>query len=186
MKGGGIVICEHCKERPATITVTQIQNTAKQERHYCEVCAAKFHPLQFDLQEEPISIHQLMSNWFGAPIKSSYPEGTKKSKHIVDCPKCGMTYRHFLKIGKFGCPSCYDAFREQLPPVLKRLQADVKHVGKMQQAEQQIEHYQQQLESMRKELRQAIEEERFEDAAKLRDEARAIEKKLSVGGVDTP
>lgn len=180
------MICEHCKQRHATITVTQLQNEEKIEHHYCEVCAAKFHPMQFELQEEPISIHQLMSDWFGLPTKAAYQEETQKRKKQTECPKCGMTYRQFLKVGKFSCPSCYDAFREQLPPVLKRLQADVKHVGKAQKDEQQIERYQEQLIVIRGELRRAIEDERFEEAAKLRDEARALERKLHVGGVDTP
>ena len=35
-------------------------------------------------------------------------------------------------------------------------------------------------------MQRAIEEERFEEAARLRDEVRAIEQRLHVGGVDTP
>lgn len=181
------MICEHCKERHATVTVTQVQNGTHLERHYCEVCATKFHPLQFELQEEPVSIHQLMSDWFGVPTwKNKHQEQTQQPKKQTDCPMCGMTYRKFLKVGKFGCPTCYDTFREQLPPVLKRLQADVKHVGKVQHDENQLARYQQQIDTLREQLQYAIEEERFEDAAKLRDEVRALQKKLPAGGVDTP
>ncbi len=180
-----MMICEHCKQRHATVTVTQLQNSNKIERHYCEVCASKFHPMQLDLQEEPVSIHQLMSDWLGLPLKAKHQE-TQKRKKTMDCPVCGMSYRQFLKVGKFGCASCYDAFREQLPPMLQRLQADVKHTGKTTVDGQQQVRYQQQIEKLREQLLQAIEEERFEDAATLRDEVKTIEKKLHVGGVDTP
>lgn len=181
------MICEHCKQRHATVTVTQVHNGTKQERHYCEVCAGKFHPFQMELQDEPVSIHQLMSDWFGLPMwKSEVQEEAQQKKQPSACPSCGFTYRHFLKVGKFGCARCYDTFREQLPPVLERLQADVKHVGKTQSVEDQTEYYQKQIESLRQQLQQAIVEERFEEAAKLRDEARAIERKLNVGGVDSP
>ena len=181
------MICEHCKQRHATVTITQVQSGVKSERHYCEVCAAKFYPFQVEVQEEPVSIHQLMSDWFGLPKwKSKVQEEAQQNKQQGTCPSCGFTYRQFLKVGKFGCANCYDTFRDQLPPVLKRLQADVKHVGKMQTDEKQIAHYQKQIELIRQQMQQAIAEERFEEAAKLRDEVRAIEQKLHVGGVDTP
>ena len=28
----------------------------------------------------------------------------------VKCPKCGMKYQEFIRIGKFGCADCYDVF----------------------------------------------------------------------------
>lgn len=58
------MICEHCKQRHANVTVTQVHNGQKVERHYCEVCATQFHPFQFDVSEEPTSLQQLISNWF--------------------------------------------------------------------------------------------------------------------------
>lgn len=58
------MICEHCKQRHANVTVTQVHNGQKVERHYCEVCATQFHPFQFDVNEEPASLQQLISNWF--------------------------------------------------------------------------------------------------------------------------
>lgn len=169
------------------MTITQVKSGAKSEHHYCEVCAAKFYPFQVETQEEPVSIHQLMSDWFGLPKwKNKVQEEAQQNKQQSTCPSCGFTYRQFLKVGKFGCANCYDTFRNQLPPVLKRLQADVKHVGKTQTEEKQTLNYQKQIESIRQQMQQAIAEERFEEAARLRDEVRAIENKLHVGGVDTP
>ena len=43
-----------------------------------------------------------------------------------------------------------------------------------------------QVQQMREKIKIAIEEERFEDAAKLRDEIKALERQLSTGGVDSP
>ncbi|MFF5996351.1 UvrB/UvrC motif-containing protein [Lysinibacillus sp. KU-BSD001] len=180
------MICEHCKQRHATVTITQIKNGTKLERHYCEICAGKFHPFQVEIQEEPVSIHQLMSDWFSLPKwKSKVQEETQPKKQQGTCPSCGFTYRQFLKVGKFGCAQCYHTFRDQLPQVLKRLQADVKHIGKKQTEEYQFINYQKQIELIRQQMQQAIAEERFEDAARLRDEVRAIEQKLHVGGGET-
>ncbi|NLY80656.1 MAG: nucleotide excision repair protein, partial [Lysinibacillus sp.] len=42
------------------------------------------------------------------------------------------------------------------------------------------------IEQAREQLQLAIQDERFEDAAKYRDEIRELERKLEVGGVDAP
>jgi protein arginine kinase activator len=173
------MICEHCKQRHASVTITQVQNGTKLERHYCEVCASQFHPFHFDAQEEPISLHQLMSNWFGMPTKKTQAE----PKKALNCPSCGFTYRQFLKVGKFGCPTCYDTFRSQLPSVLQRIQADVQHVGYKQQNDQSLK-IQDQIDTLRQQMHIAISEENFEKAAQLRDQIRSLEAKLQAGGVN--
>lgn len=174
------MICEHCKQRHASVTITQVQNGTKLERHYCDVCAAQFHPFHFEVQEEPISLHQLVSNWFGTSPKAQQQSELKKQQ--LSCPTCNFTYRQFLKVGKFGCPTCYDTFREQLPNVLERLQADTKHVGVMYH-EDKVVQLQEQIEVLKERMQQAIVEEHFEEAAKLRDEIRAIQSKLQAGEV---
>lgn len=174
------MICEHCKQRHASVTITQVQSGTKLERHYCDVCAAQFHPFHFDVQEEPISLHQLVSNWFGSPPKAQQQAELKKQQ--LSCPSCNFTYRQFLKVGKFGCPTCYETFRQQLPSVLERLQADVKHVGVKQQSDE-VAKMQEQIEEIKQKIQQAIVEERFEEAATLRDEARAIQRTLQSGEV---
>lgn len=173
------MICEHCKERHASVTVTQVQNGTKLERHYCEVCASQFHPFHFEVQEEPISLHQLMSNWFGMATKATQAEPKKANT----CPACGFTYRQFLKVGKFGCPTCYETFRSQLPSVLQRIQADVQHVGYKQQNDQSIQ-IQDQIDHLRQQMQLAIAEENFEQAAQIRDEIRSLEGKLQAGGAE--
>lgn len=176
------MICEHCKQRHATVTVTQIQNGTKFERHFCEECAPHFHPFHFESQEEPVSIQQFISNWFGTPFSAQNQKAEPQSP--TTCPGCGFTFRQFLKVGKFGCPACYDTFRQQLPPVLQKLQADVQHTGAKGSNEQTRLKLQEQQQSLKDELAQAVAEERFEDAVKLRDAIRLIEQKLAVGGVD--
>lgn len=55
------MICENCKQRPATITVTQMKNGKKTTRHFCEVCNKQldsFH-LNLDFNADPISMHKL-------------------------------------------------------------------------------------------------------------------------------
>ncbi len=37
-----------------------------------------------------------------------------------ECPVCGFAWSEFLRESHLGCPACYDAFREQLAPLLRR------------------------------------------------------------------
>ncbi|WP_042478559.1 UvrB/UvrC motif-containing protein [Bacillus ndiopicus] len=175
------MICEHCKQRHASVTVTKVQNGQAVAKHYCEHCASKFHPFQTDIQEEPVALHQLISNWFGVPMWKSTQTEEKKATQST-CPSCGFTYRQFLKQGKFGCTECYNTFRDQLPPVLSRLQAGTSHTGKSVVIS--MEQLKQKIEEIRQQMQHAIAEERFEDAAKMRDEIKSIQHKLDAGGVD--
>lgn len=176
------MICEHCKQRHANVTVTQVHNGQKVERHYCEVCATQFHPFQFDVSEEPTSLQQLVSNWFNfVPMNAKKENTTTTKSNLKACPSCGFTYRQFLKQGKFGCGQCYETFSEQLPQLLERIQAGTQHVGYVEQAPTK-EKVEQQIQELRTAMQQAIAEERFEDAALMRDEVRELEHKLIAEG----
>ena len=180
--------CESCKERKATITVTQVVNGQKNEKHYCEVCAQTFHPFNLDFhKEEQIPIHQLVSNLFGLPVWNIQEKAASINKPVDHCPTCGWTFRKFLSEGKLGCTQCYVTFNKQLPQVLAKIQAGTKHNGKIPgRPTFGNDWINKQIDSTRQQMQIAISEERFEDAAVLRDEIKGLERKLERGGVDLP
>jgi protein arginine kinase activator len=184
------MICEHCKQRKASVTVTQIINGHKTEKRYCEVCAAQFHPFNLDFhKEDHIPLNKLLSNWFGLPIwkTENQEKQVQPSGQVAYCPSCGFTFRKFLNEGKLGCSECYETFSQKLPEVLNKIQAGTKHVGR--KPGQPVDNQyliKKQIKQAREQLQLAIQDERFEDAAKLRDEIKEMERKLEVGGVDTP
>nr|WP_106781884.1 UvrB/UvrC motif-containing protein [Lysinibacillus timonensis] len=184
------MICEHCKDRQATVTVTQFINGQKSERHYCEVCAEQFHPFNVDFhKDEQFPLAQLVSNWFGLNVwkNDNQEKQQQTTQQTTSCPSCGFTFRQFLNQGKLGCPQCYETFSNKLPQVLTKIQAGTKHSGKTPGSSKNRQlQLKKQIETTREQLQLAIVEERFEDAAKLRDEIKDMERKLEVGGVDTP
>lgn len=180
------MVCENCKAKQANITVTQVQNGQKMEHHYCEICASKFHPFQFEVQDEPISLQQFITNWFGTPLKSSTRDEKQKSASQVTCPHCKLSYLHFLKKGKVGCAMCYTAFRPYLPSILEKLQAGTSHISTTESEVDVNQQIEEQIQMLREQMKLAIEQERFEDAAKLRDEIKLLELKNTAGGVDSP
>lgn len=175
------MICEHCQQREASITITKVQHGEKLEQHYCDVCAPQFHPFSFVEKEEPISLHQLLSGWFSpSQQKGSQVAPQKKG---IGCPTCQLTYRGFLKQGKFGCADCYEAFAAYLPQMLQRIQAGTKHIDEEQKSERETLY--EQLRTLREQLQQLITEEKFEEAITCRDQIRALESKLQDGGVSS-
>lgn len=89
-----------------------------------------------------------------------------------------------MKEGKFGCPSCYDTFSEHLPKLFNRIQAGPQHIGKMPGAHSNVYVIKKQIEEIRKRMKFAVDEEQFEEAAKLRDEVKELEKQLQFEGGD--
>ena len=72
-----------------------------------------------------------------------------------------------------GCPQCYAEFYDNLLPVIKRVQKDVKHIGKIPAGENDLASMRE-YERLTRELKAAVAEERYEDAAVIRDKLRKI------------
>lgn len=178
-----MMICEHCKQRHANVKVTQVVDDQQVNHHYCEICATQFYPTQLEHKQEPMKLHQLLSSWFGTPsMQQDVGNQMKQSSKQQTCPKCGFSYQRFLKEGKLGCAMCYETFRHELPPIFSRLQAASTHIGKMPVDINNTIALKKKIKELRTEMQVAIVEERFEDAAKLRDEVKEIEYALQTKG----
>ena len=98
------------------------------------------------------------------------------------CPKCDTTWDRLKQDGRAGCAQCYVTFEPQLREVMSRLQRGEMHVGKAPRAREKrrrrLEHLRQKrdnrLEMLNHRLADAVREERYEDAAKLRDKIRIV------------
>ncbi len=168
------MLCE-CGEREATVHEVIIKNGKKVEKHLCELCAKNqgFDP------KAGVPISQLISSFVLAS------PGARAAKALV-CPTCQTTYDTFKQAGLLGCPDCYDAFEDELSPLLERShEGGTHHVGKqpkrataargrgvdpVMEARKRAE----QIKSLRHQLDSAIAGEQYEKAASLRDEIREL------------
>jgi protein-arginine kinase activator protein McsA len=100
----------------------------------------------------------------------------------IRCPKCGTTWDRLRQDGRAGCANCYEAFHDQLIEVMDRLQRSSQHVGKVPRAalkrRRRLEHLRtrrdHRLEMLNRRLREAVAAEKYEDAAKLRDQIKIV------------
>lgn len=159
--------------RKATVHLTQIVNGKKTERHLCAQCAHR-HENEF-LLEPQFSIHNLLA---GLLEGWQPPAGAAQD---LRCSRCGLRYREFARTGLLGCSQCYEEFKDQLEPVLRRIQGQVRHTGKVPACAGPQVHLGRRLEQLRTRLREAVAREEYEQAAKLRDEIRALEHSLRAG-----
>lgn len=174
------MLCDNCKSREAKIYYTEIIDGNKKEQHLCEECAKKFTSFQI---ESPVLSKQFSLGTLLSSLLSAYEkkEEEKVEEKSLSCNHCGMTYQEFLQQGVFGCPNCYESFREPLGPCIKNIQGAIKHTGKVpigfQTATEQIIHSMSEVDRLSIRLQQAIEKEEFEEAAKLRDAIRELKVK---------
>ncbi|KXH80762.1 UvrB/UvrC motif-containing protein [Sporosarcina sp. HYO08] len=175
--------CENCKERPASVILKQESMEGSVERHLCEKCAFHSQTFQFDPSHEPLSIQQFLAHWFGGADPFIAPQQKKEIPKGPECPECHLTFSKFLEIGKFGCATCYDSFRALLPRVLGKLHnGHSAHIGKVPESFSGLYAIKRKLEEIRVKMQEAVEAERFEEAAELRDEANRLKERLDSGG----
>lgn len=172
------MLCEKCQQREATVLYTEIIGGVKKEQHLCEECAAKFTSFKVTKPENSgeLTLGDLLSSIFD----TYYPENTQKEKNETDfeCSACHTTYDEFLKSGRLGCAHCYENFEPLLGKTLKSIQGADLHTGKRPIGE--VASAKNILDEMPKidrlgfELQAAIESEEYEEAARIRDEIRAL------------
>jgi len=165
------MLCQQCKKRPATVHFTKIVNNHKTEFYLCEECARQKGHLSISI---PFSINDLLTGF----LDVSKPAVPVKNEGVSKCKNCGMDFIQFRKIGRLGCQDCYKYFAEDLGPIVKRVQGGIKHTGKVPQRAGVGLRLERQIQQLKAQLQKAIETEAFEEAARLRDQIRELEKQI--------
>ncbi|NLJ59269.1 MAG: hypothetical protein GX339_10560 [Tissierellia bacterium] len=160
------MLCNECGKNEANVHVTHIINGKKTENHLCEECAKK--------NQSIFNTNFSMENLFSAMLNSAF--NTKTYLPTKGCSNCGMTYDQFRNIGKFGCSHCIDTFKQRLMPVVKSIQGYDNHKGKIPKRAGGKYRVQMEIKRLKTELRNAVEREEYELAAKLRDEIHDLER----------
>ncbi|MEN1968906.1 UvrB/UvrC motif-containing protein [Lentibacillus sp. N15] len=171
--------CQECHKRPATLHFTQVVNGSKIEVHVCEVCAKEKGYMTYP--EEGFTFQNLLTGLFNFESSSlgSHNNSSFTTTKEIQCQQCGMTLSEFKRIGKFGCAACYHTFSDRLDPILRRVHSgNTKHHGKIPKRQGGNLHAKKQLEEYKLQLKELIEQEAFEDAAKIRDKIKELETEM--------
>ncbi len=168
--------CQNCKERPAAVHITKIVNGEKSELKLCQECAAKVQGETFNW-EPHFSLNNLLSSLF-EEADSTVSFAPRAGKQQERCNTCGLTYNHFRQTGKLGCNDCYQTFKSQLSPVIRRIHGSDDHTGKIPQRSGETLQVKKKIEQLKGTLKELVQQEEFEKAAKARDEIKQLEEKM--------
>ena len=141
------MICQHCQKRQASIHISRSINGRRSELHLCNECA---HALGADT----LSL-------FRRGVSGLTRPAGEKSERL--CPKCGSRLVDERGTGLLSCSGCGDYFENIYAPAVKRPKATAA-APPSPLAEKQAA------------LKEAIEKEDFERAARLRDEIKGLRK----------
>jgi len=155
--------------------------------------------------ENPLS--RLLSGLLGMAGRVNGEDENQLGEQVV-CPVCKTSYGEFVKKSKFGCADCYEVFELLMEDHIKNLQGSSNHRGKRpmkkrsealakaaEAAEASVDvtvcddegeenrvdgakSATEQIEELKQQLQVVLFEEEYEEAARIRDEIRALQKNL--------
>jgi protein arginine kinase activator len=161
------MLCTICKEKPATVHLTQIVGDKMQKLDLCEDCAKTKginDPTSFGLADLDLVLG------LGASQQLEQAAGGVELK----CPRCGFTQADFKKSGRLGCPECYKMFADGLAGLLKTMHKGTRHTGKAPEALRATRENAGLLKTLQAKLARAIKDENYEQAAQVRDEIKQL------------
>lgn len=160
--------CDVCNQKKASVFLTQIIKGEMQKVNLCEDCSREkgvTDPTGFALAD------MLLGFGHGERIESQPRERA--------CPSCGMTQSTFRKTGRLGCARCYTVFSEGMDALLRAMHKGTRHNGKVPAHAGRLRAEEERLAELRLSLDKAVKDERFEEAARLRDEIHEAETALN-------
>ena len=198
------MLCENCGKREANVRYTENINGKRKELNLCEECSKKLGIGQMDFSM-PVDFSSFLGGFMdelATPDFMPIFNTLKQSK----CDECGSTFEDIINTGNIGCQNCYNTFEDELDTIIKRLQGSNRHIGRIgkiidskidkklepedkkasknenskKQSNEKIEKQEgskeDKKEILKMKLEQAIKEERYEDADKIRDQIQELEK----------
>lgn len=167
------MLCEECRKNKAVVFLKLAVNNKVRELHLCPACAAK-KGMGFGLETGAFNISEIVGNMSGY-FKDFLPQERK----TLRCRACGLKYSEFKERGLLGCPDCYSSFEPQLTELMDRIHGASQHCGRGYAGgpapKLSRDETARRLDELRKALREAVEKEDFETAARLRDAMRGLE-----------
>jgi len=163
------MLCSICKEKPATVHLTDIKGDKMQKVDLCEECAKNK-----GVNDSTFALADMLLG-LGASQEIEQASGGVE----VKCPQCGFTQADFKKSGRLGCAECYKTFADGLEGLLKSMHKGTRHTGKVPESQRQTRDLSDSLKALQQKLAKAIEDENFEQAAALRDEIKQMSNRLA-------
>ena len=161
------MLCEYCNMKPATVILKQNIDGEMKTVHICRDCA---QALGVTLDKINVG-DSFFASMFGKKSASQSKPGT------IACDFCGMTLTELQKTGKAGCANCYNVFADVMDNAIRRIHAASAHCGKVPASVDGHMSVTRKIEELKAKLNVAVQNEEYEQAARLRDEIKLLQAK---------
>jgi protein arginine kinase activator len=182
-----IMNCDRCRNIKATIHLTEIIRDNRSEVHLCEACAREMG-LNTKLSNFSLTTTDMLSfldlNEISDSRSKQGDDISLNDSERFTCEKCGSSFLDFKRTGKLGCENCFQSMRKPLASVISACHGEKMHVGKIphiihdiienpEEKKEPLDKFgklkNEPLSNLKKKLEKAVAEERYEEAALLRD-----------------
>ena len=176
-----MMLCDECKKRPANVHITKMINGVKSESHLCDECAREKGELTLisDMSESKFSFPHLLSGLLQTTPGIEFPMSVLFTKWVLQ--QLRSAFSTFASKGFLGCSRCYTEFQSRLDPLMRRIHGNCKHTGKVPKRVGGAQGLIREIEKLRRDLARLVSEEKYEEAAQVRDKIRDLEKGLAGG-----
>ncbi len=178
------MLCEFCKSNNANVHLIKIVNGNAERVNLCIDCLKNF--AIFPEEEFFNDLSKILTKVLEVDIKINDKtdtekvfEGFVKGKN-KKCSFCGINLNSIKSTGQLGCANCYKEFKDEITPIIKALHGSIKHVGKVPVISCEDIKIEKEIRDLEHRLREEIIVENFEEAARLRDTIKRLQKKLYV------
>ena len=161
------MLCNVCEKNEAKVHLTQMVEGKIRKVDLCETCAKEKgidDPTGFSLAD-------VLTGMESVPKPEAALPGLGTQ---VECKFCGYTQAEFKKTGRLGCSRCYEVFEGGLEQVFKTMHRGVRHTGKVPEKLRSTQELQDRARDLQSKLDEAVDHEKFEEAALLRDELKGV------------
>lgn len=164
--------CVRC-DSPASIQVTNVVNGQASDMFFCQDCAPTVMLVQHDAGKEKAKLLKAFDPFQAGLMLRRGVDPT------LACPECGTTFARFRETGRFGCAHDYKAFGAHIGALLQSIHKARSYTGKVPGGERQVREgvLLDELMLTQEALERAIEREDYEEAARLRDQIRRLNRK---------
>lgn len=181
--------CDNCGKNNANVKYYRNINGVEKQMNLCEECSRKLGittDMNFNM---PIDLSSFFGGFF-EDFESSSLLNLVSSPSEIRCSGCDYSFEDILNSGKFGCPKCYETFETEIDQLLNKIHGRNRHVGRIGKGEKtrvdnlnidekenkRISKKNSKLDELKIKLKDLIKEEKYEEAAKIRDEIKKLEK----------
>ena len=166
------MLCEKCGKREAEVHVKQVFNQQVRECNFCRECAKESGHMDIlkNSFDGFFSFNGDDLNMFFNPLLKKDKNDARQER----CPGCSRLYKDFAGSAKAGCAQCYTTFFAQMTDIISGFHHSLEHTGKIAKNAGKDAKKRNMINKLKLKLEEAVKNEEYEVAAKLRDEIKSL------------